>query len=747
MLDTKLTETKECKVNLKGNKLFKKANIIFLFIMLVVSIGMIGFSSKIKDDVNKYYMTSYRKNTLTKKVLSDTNPVLFKEALEIKEGKSIEVSDVFIKQSEEIPEEDRKSLKDSIDNFLDKYKDSIDKDYKSLDYDVLDNEGNVIKSNTESELSKLVEENNTKALYNKYLFYITIKYDANGQIDVENVYGAARNKAINDLNQEIIKSDITGSDEDKKYLIDNPIKNVTFVYGVKKSDQDWDATQREMKEDLKEVYGDMSNNSCIFILILIIAVLSLIIPLKFEKEVFLIKKILKMPFEVLLISLTLIISFFLRYSQELIRGSVTGDYRGLLSYLDGTSGSFSIIILNSVYWIAFAWAIFLGVIAVKNIFNIGGAKYFKEKTLISPISKLLKRNVQKVDLSSKSNKLILRIIGINFVMIFTSLFLWILIVRITGIEFLAPYSRVSAVLLVILLGFIYSSMIFIISRKYYNDVSNKFTILLDETNSIAEGNVNGFIIDEDLGVFNPLKGAIIKIKDGFKKAVDEEVKSQRMKTELISNVSHDLKTPLTSIITYVDLLKDEELTDEERKNYLDTLDKKSQRLKHLIEDLFEVSKATSGNIKLNIVKVDIVELMKQTIIELEDKINKANLDIRNSFPKEKVILNLDSQKTFRILENLLINVVKYAMRGSRVYVDILNNENTVEVIIKNMSAEEINFNSQDIVERFERGDKSRNTEGSGLGLAIVKSFVEVQGGNFDVEVDGDLFKVIIIFNK
>ena len=220
-----------------------------------------------------------------------------------------------------------------------------------------------------------------------------------------------------------------------------------------------------------------------------------------------------------------------------------------------------------------------------------------------------------------------------------------------------------------------------------------------------------------------------------------------MKTELISNVSHDLKTPLTSIITYIDLLKSENITEEERNSYIDTLDKKSQRLKFLIEDLFEVSKATSGNINLNLVNVDIVELMRQTEIELEDKIKKTNLIIRNNFPENKIILKLDSQKTFRIFENLLNNVVKYAMEGSRVYVDIIDNEDTVEITIKNMSAEEINFNAFDIVERFERGDKSRNTEGSGLGLAIVKSFVEVQGGTFNIEVDGDLFKVIIILKK
>ena len=243
-----------------------------------------------------------------------------------------------------------------------------------------------------------------------------------------------------------------------------------------------------------------------------------------------------------------------------------------------------------------------------------------------------------------------------------------------------------------------------------------------------------------------MRDELNNIQKGFKAAVEEEVKSQRMKTELISNVSHDLKTPLTSIIAYVDLLKGEE-DEEKRKAYLETLERKSQRLKHLIEDLFEVSKATTGNINLNIMDVDISYLMKQVVLELDDKINEAGLDMRLSLPEEKVILSLDGQRTYRVFENLIINVVKYALPNSRVYIDIKEGRENVDVTIKNISADEITFNINEISDRFVRGDKSRNTEGSGLGLAIVKSFVELQGGKFHIEVDGDLFKAIINFKK
>ena len=224
-------------------------------------------------------------------------------------------------------------------------------------------------------------------------------------------------------------------------------------------------------------------------------------------------------------------------------------------------------------------------------------------------------------------------------------------------------------------------------------------------------------------------------------------KSQQMKYELITNVSHDLKTPLTAIITYVDLLKNPDLSEEERKSYVETLDVKSQRLKVLIEDLFEVSKANSGNVQMNFMDVDVVKLMKEVRVEMSDKIEQSNLDFRWNLPEEKVVLSLDGQRTYRIFENLLNNSIKYAMPFTRVYVDIVNGDSEVVITFKNMSAQELNFDAEHLTERFVRGDSARNSEGSGLGLAIAKSFTELQNGQFDISIDGDLFKVTIRFRK
>ncbi len=289
---------------------------------------------------------------------------------------------------------------------------------------------------------------------------------------------------------------------------------------------------------------------------------------------------------------------------------------------------------------------------------------------------------------------------------------------------------------------IYSVVLYFVLRRYVSKLQKKYGLLLKATNEIAQGNLN-VTIEEDLGVFEPFKPQIYRIEEGFRNAVAEEVKSQRMKSELITNVSHDLKTPLTAIITYVKLLQEPGVTEEQRKEYLETLDRKSLRLKALIEDLFEVSKANSQNITLDIRDVDIVSMMKQVEFEMEDKLADAGLDVRMSMPEEKVIVPLDSQKTFRIFENLFGNIAKYALPGTRVYVNGFTAKDEVTIILKNIAAQELSASGEELTERFVRGDASRNTEGSGLGLAIAKSFTEIQGGKFRIELDGDLFKVVL----
>lgn len=236
---------------------------------------------------------------------------------------------------------------------------------------------------------------------------------------------------------------------------------------------------------------------------------------------------------------------------------------------------------------------------------------------------------------------------------------------------------------------------------------------------------------------------INNIAEGLKDAVESEVKAERLKAELVTNVSHDLKTPLTSIITYIDLLKTEGLQSENAGHYLEVLEQKAQRLKTLTNDLFEAAKAASGSIAVNPEKLDVGALVTQGLGEISEKITQANLDFRVGIPTEKLYVLADGRLLWRVLENLLSNVLKYALPGSRVYIDAAQAGNKVIITLKNISAVELNTSADELLERFKRGDQSRHSEGSGLGLSIAKSLTELQGGTFRVDVDGDLFKATV----
>lgn len=253
----------------------------------------------------------------------------------------------------------------------------------------------------------------------------------------------------------------------------------------------------------------------------------------------------------------------------------------------------------------------------------------------------------------------------------------------------------------------------------------------------------------DISEFNSLEAdfarGLNRISDGLETALAEQVKSERLKADLITNVSHDIKTPLTSIINYVDLIKREKIDNPTIQRYLEVLDQKSHRLKTLTEDLVEASKASSGNIKLEIMDIDIVELVQQTNGEFEDKYELSRLKMVSTLPNEVIIIEADGRRLWRVLENLYNNACKYALENTRVYIGIEDRGTDVVFSIKNVSASPLNFSPDELTERFVRGDVSRTTEGSGLGLSIAKSLTELQGGKFKITIDGDLFKVEVAF--
>ncbi len=287
----------------------------------------------------------------------------------------------------------------------------------------------------------------------------------------------------------------------------------------------------------------------------------------------------------------------------------------------------------------------------------------------------------------------------------------------------------------------------------------KYEAVKKGVEEVKNGNLTYKIpIEEDSkgrkGEFDRLAADINEISEASNIAVQNELKNQRMKTDLISNVSHDLKTPLTSMISYVDLMKKEGLDSENAPEYLDIIDSKTQRLKVLTENLFEAAKASSGAIPVNIESIDLASLLTQSLVEMEGKLSSKNLDIQVKNNCEDAHVMADGQLMWRVLENLLGNISKYALEGSRVYINMedihAKGEGTKDMIlmeVKNISKDPLNISADELMERFKRGDESRNTEGSGLGLAIAKDLVKLMHGVFEITIDGDLFKATVMLEK
>ncbi|MDK2584739.1 sensor histidine kinase [Romboutsia sedimentorum] len=714
-------------------------NILVITIILIASIGMCLSYPKIQKDSEKFRNNIFEEegNFLTD--INKINYSLYYQMYEQDGDKKLSPTDVILERNfqKENDEEnnDYKYELENLDSEIYNFEKDLNSNFENLECYAVNKKSNEVKQVTKGKIddlaSKEISSKTMSELKEKYSFYIVLDYDDKGNVNIEKIYGANKESVLNSI-QNIQRQDPLN----RGYLQDGfdikPITNMKFVYAVPKNMPTSDRITSYMHMEENYAYSSASK-IYINIAMIFIILAGVLIPYKEIKELVGFRKIVKIPLEIAALLVILSINFIYQGTELLIIKSIKGE---LLNFAQLQLSKDIINILtysiNVIYWFVVFGVVFAGIMILKYIYKSGLKTYIKQKCLVYKTFEYILNKIQKIlkwciniQLNKKDNKKIITILVINFIIITLMCSIWFF-----GI----------------IVAMIYSVVLFVMIKKQYNKVTNDYTNLLKVTNEISSGNLD-VNTDDDLGTFNVLKDEIGNIQKGFKKAVNEEVKSQKMKTELISNVSHDLKTPLTSIITYVDLLKDKNLSDEKREKYLDTLDRKSQRLQELIEDLFEVSKANSGNVNLNIVDVDIVSLMKQTLLEVDDKIKTSSLNIRNNFPSDKVILKLDSQRMFRVFENLLVNITKYAMEGSRVYIDIFDKDDYVEISLKNMTADEINFNVNELVERFVRGDKSRNTEGSGLGLAIAKSFVELQGGEFDVSIDGDLFKVVIKFAK
>ena len=406
--------------------------------------------------------------------------------------------------------------------------------------------------------------------------------------------------------------------------------------------------------------------------------------------------------------------------------TMTGELQTALQMLGIPYAEFVPVVLQFIGMMLTGLFTAMGIFEIKYMLTSGFCRYWKEDSLIGSICGNVKRRFEKlseVDLSDKTDTVLLKYVLIQMVIVGVIACFW-------------SFGIVLSVL--------YSVLLFFYIRKKLKKVQKDYQVLLKEAHQLADGRFDEEIT-QDVGIFNALGEEFKNVRTGFEKAVCEEMKSQNMKTELISNVSHDLKTPLTGIKNYAELLGQNNVSEQDKQVYLENLQHYIDRLNNLIEDLFEVSKVNSGNIELNPVELNVVALIQQAQAETEDLLKQKNLTVILDAPENGIVQALDGDKTYRIFENLFTNIAKYALPGTRVYVSATAQPEYTEIVFKNISEAQMNFTPEEIVERFVRGDKSRHESGSGIGLAIVKSFTEVQNGTFSFEIDGDLFKAVVRF--
>ncbi|WP_303006494.1 sensor histidine kinase [Romboutsia ilealis] len=487
-------------------------------------------------------------------------------------------------------------------------------------------------------------------------------------------------------------------------------------------------------DKVSEIKNDFDNEVIYFKIIIVSAIISLIlfivsivIYIKMKCEVLDRNSFYLKLYKIIPLEIYIITSLFLLYSLIRFMETRYYGYYGLLEHF---------LLEYLVY-------IFIGIFGLFTIYYIlrKELKSFDKPIEIlktSLIVRLLilgKKQLKDINKVTKSIPLAKRVIMLAALSVGVGTIGWFI-----GFLF-------GSTLLLFLFGPILSLTIVVLYVYYLIKKLAYLSYIMEGTERIKCGDIHYKldIIGDDN--FSNLAENINNIGEGLDKAIYNQLKSERLKSELITNVSHDLKTPLTSIINYIELIKKEEnIKPEYIKDYVNVLDSKSKRLKVLIEDLFEASKASSGNLELNMEKIDITQLLRQAIGEMEEKLSNANLDLKLRVPEEKTYIMADGKKLYRVLENLLSNISKYSLNNTRVYIDIIEEDDKIKLTMKNISSYELNFDPEEIMERFKRSDESRNTEGSGLGLAIARDLVNAQGGRFEIDIDGDLFKSVVEFN-
>ena len=555
--------------------------------------------------------------------------------------------------------------------------------------------------------------------YADYGLNVTVSFDSQGncQANGDQAYGLCN---ILSLDNYIGYYDHIGF---QKVTLNNPT-NLSVTYLIPKNVTTFTGIFGEV--DSWTMYNGLTLTLCL-VSLAILSVVLVIYPMRYVSLCNPFKIVCAWSFEWNFIIWSIVLTFLYSGLIVLVGTSINGQ---LLYIVNGFGLNISnnlLMIINIGYWMLTLLCSSVVIYLLKYIIVSGPIHYIKEHTAFVCLLRWIRNKLisfTTVDIDKTIAKKLLTIAFIN-----------------SGMIIFCAFINPSVGLLV---AIIYSLISLVFVYKKGIEVQDNYHQLMNAIECIITQDFDS-IDEKELGIFASSKLQLMELSDNVQNAISEQVKSQKLKTELISNVSHDLKTPLTCIKNYIALLDDDKLNDEDRKHYVEQLKLYANRLKRLIEDLFEISKVDSGNIQLNYQALDIVSLLEQVMVENEDLLETKHIEIIKKLPADKIILNLDSDKTYRIFENLFTNISKYALSNSRAYISITSTNDEVLIEFSNISEQPMDFTAQEITERFVRGDKSRSQQGSGLGLAIARSFTEVQGGTFNLSIDCDLFKAGVSF--
>lgn len=718
----------------KSNKLF---GFLLILIIALLSLGMVIAKPMISAEKNEPDLTSLDTNDYFLDDLFLDNIVQYKHLKSLEAGKNISYSELLLKN----PDAETAEL---FDDFISGYSNVENPDDFEDLYYTLQRKNLILdfyaeSNNTRSysiDLSDLKNSGNDKAKYFKW--YIIMHYDDAGNLTISN----ASQDLLKTVSSKFFKGSLmessafnfesivqNGVAENSSKVNVEPITNATFIYAISNERYQM-LVDGTIYSRYLPGYSAMNEDAgmLVFMVITTAAIAAAcFIATRHVRELSAYNALLKCPFELMVGVLSLGISLIFGWTYLVLVNMGTTDF--ITEILQNISTDKAVIVTNSILFFSGFIYLFLVTVAVyeiKLIFIQGFSDFFMNNTIIGWCCRKISAFFdvfRGLDLSDKLNKKIATALILNLLVGCIACIFW----------------AFGPLLLILYTIFTYQYI-----KRIASGMQQQFHVLENVTKELSLGNLD-IEVEDDLSVFGEVKDNLLGIKTGFKQAVEEEVRSSKMKTELISNVSHDLKTPLTTLISYIDLLQKENITDEERQHYIQILDNSSLRLKRCIDDLFEISKVESSNVQCNLVEVNLSDLLKQIHFEMSDKIEASNLTFKTSYPEQKIICMLDSPKTYRIFDNLYMNIFKYAMPYTRVYIELKEENGFAVVSFKNVSATEITYAPDELTERFVRNDASRNSEGSGLGLAIAKSFTELQGGSIKVLVDGDLFKVILKF--